>query len=273
MSSARSESLPVALTIAGSDSCGGAGIQADLKTFTVMGVYGASVVTAITAQNTIGVRSSRLLELGLIDEQITAVTEDMPVAAVKTGMLGSVEVIETVAAAIERHGMGPVVVDPVMIAKSGDALIDEAAVQTLAERLLPLGAVVTPNRHEAARLLSLSWPVSSVDVATDAAKGICEQFDVPACVVKGIRRETDGQVEAVDVLFDGQVHELTGPWHDTASTHGSGCAFAAAICAGLALGRSVRDAAGTAKLFISRAIERAPVLGGGTPPVNPLANL
>ena len=263
---------PVALTVAGSASGGGAGIQADLKPFTAMGVYGASALTAVTAQNTIGVRAAEMLPVDLIREQIHAVAEDLPVASVKTGMLGTSAVIEVVAEALARHGFEKIVVDPVMVAKSGDPLIDEPAVRTLAERLLPLASLVTPNRHEASRLLGLSLPVTASDDAADAAEAICRKFGPAACVVKTARRQGDAEAPAVvDVLFDGhEIHELPGPWHDTDRTHGSGCTFSAAACGALARGESLLEAAGTARAFIDRAIAAAPALGRGHPPVNHL---
>jgi hydroxymethylpyrimidine/phosphomethylpyrimidine kinase len=264
----------VALTIAGSDSSGGAGIQADLKTFTVLGVYSASVVTAITAQNTLGVQAAQLLDVNLVARQIDSVASDLPIGATKTGMLGSVEVIDVVADGIERHGLGPVVVDPVMVAKSGDALIDDAAVSRMARRMLPLAALVTPNRHEAARLLGTDESVDDVHQAGDAAGLICEHFGCGACIVKGISRGNGERREVVDVLFDkGTITEFPASWLSTKRTHGSGCTFSAAITAGLASGQSLREAIQQGRAFISQAIERAPILGHGNPPVSPLAHL
>lgn len=264
----------VALTIAGSDSSGGAGIQADVKTFTVLGVYGASVVTAITAQNTLGVQAAQLLDVNLIARQIDSVASDLPIGATKTGMLGSVEVIDFVADGIVRHGLGPVVVDPVMVAKSGDALIDDAAVSRMAERMLPLAALVTPNRHEAARLLGMVDSVDDVDQAGDVAGQICKRFGCGACIVKGISRGNGERREVIDVLFDkGTITEFPASWLNTNRTHGSGCTFSAAITAGLATGLSVREAIQQGRAFISQAIERAPLLGHGNPPVSVLSYL
>lgn len=264
----------VALTIAGSDSSGGAGLQADLKTFTVLGVYGASVVTAITAQNTLGVQDAQLLDASLIARQIDSVASDLPIGAMKTGMLGSVEIIDVVADGIERHGPGLVVVDPVMVAKSGDALIDDAAVSRMAERMLPLATLVTPNRHEAARLLGIATAVEHVDQAGAVAGQICDRFGCGACIVKGISRGNGESREIVDVLFDREtITEFPASWLKTNRTHGSGCTFSAAITAGLAWGQDLRGAITQARAFISRAIERAPGLGHGNPPVSPLAHL
>jgi hydroxymethylpyrimidine/phosphomethylpyrimidine kinase len=264
----------IALTIAGSDSSGGAGIQADLKTFTVLGVYGASVLTAITAQNTLGVQAAQLLDASLVARQIDSVASDLPIGAMKTGMLGSVEVIDVVADGIERHGLGPVVVDPVMVAKSGDGLIDDAAVTRMAERTLPLAALVTPNRHEAARLLGMVDSVDGVDQAGDVAGQICERFGCGACIVKGISRGNGDRREVVDVLFDkGAITKFPASWLNTNRTHGSGCTFSAAITAGLATGLSMMESIQQARSFIAQAIERAPLLGHGNPPVSPLAHL
>lgn len=264
----------IALTIAGSDSSGGAGVQADLKTFTVLGVYGASVLTAITAQNTLGVQAAELLDAKLIAGQIDSVASDLPIGATKTGMLGSDEIIDVVADGIERHRLGPVVVDPVMVAKSGDALIDDAAVSRLAERMLPLATLVTPNRHEAARLLGFGDSVNDVDQAGNVAGQICDRFGCGACIVKGISRGSGERREIVDVLFDKEtITEFPASWVETNRTHGSGCTFSAAITAGLASGKALRVAIQEARVFISRAIERAPLLGHGNPPVSPLAHL
>jgi hydroxymethylpyrimidine/phosphomethylpyrimidine kinase len=264
----------IALTIAGSDSSGGAGVQADLKTFTVLGVYGASVVTAITAQNTHGVQAAQLLDTKLIAGQINSVASDLSIGATKTGMLGSVEIIDVVADGIERHGLGPVVVDPVMVAKSGDALIDEAAVSRLTERMLSLATLLTPNRHEAARLLGLGDAVDNVDQAGNVAGQLCDRFGCGACIVKGISRGNGDRREMVDVLFDKEtITEFPASWLKTNRTHGSGCTFSAAITAALASGRGLLEAIQQARAFISRAIERAPALGHGNPPVSPLAHL
>jgi hydroxymethylpyrimidine/phosphomethylpyrimidine kinase len=265
-------SPPVALTIAGSDSSGGAGIQADLKTFTVLGVYGVSVVTAVTAQNTVGVRAAGLLDVDLIARQIDAVASDLPITATKTGMLASVAIIDAVADGIASHRLNPLVVDPVMVAKSGDALIDDAAVTRMAERMLPLATLVTPNRYEAARLLGLADPADSVDQAGQMAGQICGRFGCGACIVKGIGRQQGNRREVVDVLCeDGRISEHPAPWVETNRTHGSGCTFSAAITAKLASGQGLVEAIDQARAFISRAIERAPRLGHGHPPVSPLA--
>lgn len=257
---------PVALTIAGSDSSGGAGLQVDLKVFTMLGCVGASAVTAITAQNTRGVQQVAMLDPQLVAAQIDAVADDLPVAALKTGMLGTVGIIEAVADALQRHRLPNIVIDPVMTAKSGDPLIDDDAVAAVAQRLLPLAAIATPNRHEAARLLGADT-IESRDAATEAARALCERFTLQACVVKGIR-EGD---RMVDVFHKGRdTTVLEAPFHTRGGTHGSGCAFAAAIAGHLAQGLDLPGAVHAAKTYIDRAIGDAPPLGSGTRPVDPL---
>ena len=257
---------PVALTIAGSDSSGGAGIQADLKTFAAFRVFGASALTAVTAQNTVGVQAAVMLEPGLVARQIDSIADDLPIAATKSGMLGSAPVIDTVADAIERHRLLPFVLDPVMVAKSGDPLIDDAAVETLVRRLIPLAAVVTPNRHEAARLTGVT--VTDRATAERAATKLCRDLGARACIIKTVR-EGD---QSIDLFHDGRdLHAFAAPWRETNNTHGSGCAFSAAITAGLARGLPLKAAVEQTKRFIDTALKSDLALGRGTHPVNPLA--
>ena len=256
--------IPVALTIAGSDSGGGAGIQADLKTFAALGVHGTSAITAVTAQNTRGVSGYVELPLDMISAQIDAVVGDLAPAAAKTGMLASPEIIETVAAAVERHGITHLVVDPVMIAKGGARLLRDEAVDTLRTRLLPLSAVVTPNMPEAEVLLGR--PVATREERERAARDLVA-MGCRAAVVKGGHAEGD----ADDVVFDGErLTWLAGERVATGNTHGSGCAFSAAIAAGLARGLGVHDALAEAKAFIAGAIRHALAVGHGHGPVNPM---
>ena len=256
--------IPVALTIAGSDSGGGAGIQADLKTFAALGVHGTSAITAVTAQNTRGVSGYVELPLDMISAQIDAVVGDLAPAAAKTGMLASPEIIETVAAAVERHGITRLVVDPVMIAKGGARLLRDEAVDTLRTRLLPLSAVVTPNLPEAEVLLGR--PVATREERERAARDLVA-MGCRAAVVKGGHAEGD----ADDVVFDGErLTWLAGERVATGNTHGSGCAFSAAIAAGLARGLGVHDALAEAKAFIAGAIRHALAVGHGHGPVNPM---
>ena len=255
--------VPVALTIAGSDSGAGAGIQADLKTFAALGVYGVTVITAITAQNTQGVRAVQDVDPAVVAAQLDAVAEDFSIAALKTGMLSSAAIIETVAAGIRRHGLGPLVVDPVMIAKSGDRLLREDAVEALRRRLLPLAHVVTPNIPEA-QVLS-GRPIRTHSDRLAAARAIME-LGAHAVVIKGGHSDDD---PIVDLLVDQQgVHEYRATRIVTSSTHGTGCTFSAAIAAALARGRDLQDAVGEARDYLSLALASAPGLGHGHGPLN-----
>ena len=256
--------LPIALTIAGSDSGGGAGIQADLKTFAALGAHGASAITAITAQNTVDVTDVFELPPRLVRAQIDAVVSDLGVDAAKTGMLSSAEIIEAVAAAVEAHAITKLVVDPVMVAKGGARLLRDDAVGALRSRLLPLAAVLTPNIPEAEVLLG--HPVRSLDERREAARELLA-LGPRAVVVKGGHAEG----AAVDVYWDGsELVELIANRIETANTHGSGCVFSAAIAARLAAGRLAVDAVRDAKQFITNAIEFSLELGHGHGPVNPM---
>jgi hydroxymethylpyrimidine/phosphomethylpyrimidine kinase len=259
--------LPVALTIAGSDSGGGAGIQADLKTFAALGVHGASAITAVTAQNTLSVTDILELPVAIIRAQIDAVVEDLGVQAAKTGMLSSAEIIEAVANEIEAHGIRNLVVDPVMVAKGGARLLRDDAVDALRTRLLPLAAVLTPNLPEVEVLLGRR--VATLDQRRQAARDLVT-LGARAVVVKG--GHADG--EAIDVYWDGAtLEELPAARLATANTHGSGCVFSAAIAAGLARGLDPLTAVREAKEFITSAIEFALELGSGHGPVNPMFRL
>ena len=249
------------MTIAGSDSGGGAGIQADLKTFQAMGVYGASTLTAITAQNTVGVRAVHEIPTDVIAAQFDAVVEDIGVDAAKTGMLSSAEIISTVADRVRHWRLERLVVDPVMVAKSGDRLLREDAVEALIRRLLPLALVVTPNLPEAEVLVGRSL-LSDEDIH-EAARRIVE-LGPRAVVMKGGHRSGD----AIDVLFDGKVfHTFRAERVDTPNTHGTGCTFSAAIAAGLARGSDVVEAVEDAKRYVTQAIRRSVGLGHGHGPV------
>jgi hydroxymethylpyrimidine/phosphomethylpyrimidine kinase len=257
--------LPVALTIAGSDSGGGAGIQADLKTFAALGVHGASAITAITAQNTVTVTDIFELPVALIAAQIEAVVTDLHPGAAKTGMLSSAEIIEGVAAAVKKHAITNLVVDPVMVAKGGAKLLRDDAIEALRTRLLPLAAVLTPNLPEAEVLLGRQ--LRGLDDQMQAARDL-HALGPGAVVVKGGHGSGP---QAQDVFFDGgEPLWLGAPRLATNNTHGSGCVFSAAITAGLARGRPVIDAVGEAKTFITGAIERSLELGSGHGPVNPM---
>ena len=256
--------LPVALTIAGSDSGGGAGIQADLKTFAALGVHGTSAITAITAQNTITVTDIFELPIEIITAQIEAVVSDLEVRAAKTGMLASSQIIEAIAAAIAKHGISNLVVDPVMVAKGGAKLLRDDAIDALRLRLLPLAAVITPNLPEAEVILGHA--VRTIRERREAARELVA-LGARAAVVKGGHAGDD----VTDVYWDGtEMVELTGTRVATTNTHGSGCVFSAAIAAGLAKGLEPLAAVQQAKEFISGAIEESLEIGHGHGPVNPM---
>ncbi|MCP4641027.1 MAG: bifunctional hydroxymethylpyrimidine kinase/phosphomethylpyrimidine kinase [bacterium] len=262
--------VPRALTIAGSDSGGGAGIEADLKTFTALGVYGMAAVTSITAQNTVAVTAVHDLPPALVAEQIDDVAQDIGVDAAKTGMLSSAEIVEAAAESLRRNAIPNLVVDPVMVAKSGDALLQASAQDALKRLILPLAHIVTPNIPEA-EVLS-GTPIAGEKDLREAARRIRDLG--PAFVLmKGGHLPGD---EAVDVLFDGEsFHEYRTPRIDTKNAHGTGCTFSAAIAAHLAMGRSAQEAVGLAKDYLTEAIARSFALGAGHGPLNhfwPLAD-
>jgi hydroxymethylpyrimidine/phosphomethylpyrimidine kinase len=256
--------VPRALTIAGSDSGGGAGIQADLKTFSALGVFGMTAITALTAQNTTGVTDIVEMSPEFVRRQIGAVVSDIGVDAAKTGMLSSAPIIEAVADEIRQHGITQLVIDPVMVAKSGAPLLRPEAREALRRVLLPLALVVTPNLHEAAALIDRR--VDTLEQMEDAARAL-HALGPRYVVVKG------GHLRgaAVDLVFDGQqVERLEAPRIETRHTHGTGCVFSAAITAGLARGAPVPQAVRDAKMFITAAIREALPLGSGHGPANPM---
>jgi hydroxymethylpyrimidine/phosphomethylpyrimidine kinase len=254
--------MRTALTIAGSDSGGGAGIQADLKTFAAHGVYGTSAVTAITAQNTLGVTAWEAVTSDLVTAQIEAVASDFGINAVKTGMLANAAIVEAVAAAIASLDLPRVVVDPVMVAKGGAKLLDDEAIEAMKAELLPRAFVVTPNVFEAAALAAMQ--VRNVDEARAAAERIAA-LGAAAVIVKGGHLPA---ADAIDLFFDGREFvELRAPRIETRHTHGTGCTFSSAIAANLALGRPLGDAVARAKSYLTHAIRQAPGLGAGHGPL------
>ncbi|MBI1816431.1 MAG: bifunctional hydroxymethylpyrimidine kinase/phosphomethylpyrimidine kinase [Deltaproteobacteria bacterium] len=255
-----------ALTIAGSDSGGGAGIQADLKTFIVFRVYGMTAVTALTAQNTTGVSGIEAVAPAFVRQQIDAVMSDIGADAVKTGMLANAAIIEVVAAAVRDWRIDNLVVDPVMVAQSGAPLLEPSARDALLATLIPLARLVTPNTHEAVALTGL--PVSNVPEMRAAARTLIQR-GARAVLLKGGHLMGD---ESVDVFDDGKaVRELRAPRVDIRHTHGTGCQLSAAITANLALGRTLDDAIDVAKRFITAAIRSGLAIGHGNGPANPLA--
>lgn len=259
-------SVPRALTVAGSDSGGGAGIQADLKTFAALGVHGMSAITAVTAQNTVGVTAIQDVEPGVVRAQIRAVVEDIGIDAAKTGMLHTREIINAVSQELSRAG-APVVVDPVMVAKSGARLLRADAVEALVKALLPISTVATPNAMEAGAIAG--FDVKDLEGAKRAAEAIAA-LGPKVVVVKGGHLGGD---RAVDVVYDGDFHLLDGERIASKSTHGTGCSFASAIAAGLAKGKEPLAAIREAKEFVARAIRFGLEVGRGHGPVNPMATL
>ena len=252
---------PIALTIAGSDPSGGAGIQADLKTFHQFGVYGEAVVTLLTVQNSTEVSRVEVMAGELVRAQIEAVLRDMPPAAAKTGALGSAEVVEAVAGALRGYDF-PLVVDPVTISKHGRALLDERAVEAVRRLLLPRATLFTPNIPEAETFSGMA--IRSLD---DARRAACRlhEMGARAVLIKGGHLEGD----AIDLLSDGaSMREFPAPRIATRHTHGVGCTYSAAITASLGRGMALADAVARAKRYIHEAIRTAPGLGAGSGPIN-----
>lgn len=246
--------VPIALTIAGSDSGGGAGIQADLKTFSAFRVFGTSVITAVTAQNSVGVHGVHNLPPAFVADQLDAVLSDFPVDAAKIGMLSTADIVAAVAATLRRRGVERLVVDPVMIAKSGDPLLQPDARDALVREILPLAFVVTPNLHEAAALAGI--PVETHADMQEAARRIHARGPRHVLVKGGHLKD-----DATDILFDGrELLRFHGPRVESSNTHGTGCTFSAAIAAGLARGRPLAEAVRDGKAYVTAAIR-----GGFTP--------
>jgi hydroxymethylpyrimidine/phosphomethylpyrimidine kinase len=264
--------VPIALTIAGSDSSGGAGIQADLKTFSALGVYGASVLTALTAQNTQGVRAVHVAPAAFVSEQIAAVLDDLEVGAIKTGMLANASIVAVVADALTRCPALPLIVDPVMVATSGDSLLEPDAVAAYKARLIPRAALITPNLPEAAALLGQR-------IAEDLAGAERQAVALLALGCGGVLLKGGHRVatDAVDLLAlaDGTVERIAAPWVDTANTHGTGCTLSAAIAAMMASGMGLADAVRQAKRYLTAALNagRELKLGNGHGPVDHLFDI
>lgn len=255
--------IPVVLTIAGSDSGGGAGIQADLKTFQAFGCFGTTAITAVTVQDTRGVRGVHRVPVETVVAQVRAVAEDLHPAACKSGMLGTGEAVRALAAALDRLRLPRYVLDPVMVATSGDRLLDREGERAVLDELLPRAAVVTPNLDEASLLVG--FPVRDVASMARAAEVLVSR-GARAALVKGGHLESDA---LVDLLWDGaEWREWRRPRLVTRNTHGTGCTLSAAIAAGLARGHDLPRAVGDALDYVRRAIEAAPGLGSGHGPLN-----
>ncbi|MGH1417456.1 MAG: bifunctional hydroxymethylpyrimidine kinase/phosphomethylpyrimidine kinase [Hyphomicrobiaceae bacterium] len=262
----RHTTLPVALTIAGSDSSGGAGIQADLKTFTAQGVYGASVLTALTAQNTTGVAAVHQVPADFVSAQMAAVGSDLQVRATKTGMLFDASCINAIADTLEAYSFGPVIVDPVMIATSGDQLLADDAVDAMKSKMFPHAELITPNLAEAARLLD-GPKADSVEAMIEQATALFK-LGCQAVLVKGGHSHLS---QAVDVLFDGvEISTFAKPRIDTRNKHGTGCTLSAAIAANRAKGLALHDAIDGAKTYVWEALVAAKdvVFGKGQGPLD-----
>ncbi len=258
---------PIAMTIAGSDSAGGAGIQADLKTFSALGVYGASVITALTAQNTCGVSAVYDVTPEFIAQQMHAVCTDLDVSAVKIGMLHRSQIIETVSETLRNSSIGHIVLDPVMVAKSGDALLQDDAIDALKAYLIPMSSIITPNIPEAARLLrrKTDYIESNIEQAVERLLSL----GCASVLLKGGHRTT--QPDSTDIFYDGNnLTALSSPRIDTVNTHGTGCTLSAAICAYLARKEGVENSVLAAKSYIDAAILNADQLqiGKGHGPVH-----
>jgi hydroxymethylpyrimidine/phosphomethylpyrimidine kinase len=260
--------IPTVLTIAGSDSSGGAGIQADLKAISACGGYAASVLTAITAQNTRGVQAAQDLPVPLIRAQLDAVFDDLEIAAVKTGMLSSSAIVEVVAAELARRRPPALVVDPVMISKTGYALLADDAVEAVASRLLPLATVVTPNVHEAERLAG--FEVRTVEDAERAGRAIRERGAAAVLVKGGHLAGAPG----TDVLVSAAgAQRFEGDWVETKHTHGTGCTYSASLATWLALGHPLPEAVGLAKEYLGAALRAGFPVGQGVSPPDPFFRL
>ena len=250
----------IALTIAGSDSVGGAGIQADLRTFAMHCVHGTSALTCITAQNTTGVTQVEPIGVNMVQAQIEALATDVEIAAVKTGMLLNREIIATVARQLDKWQFKQLVVDPVMVSRTGVQLINDNAIATLKDLLLPQALVITPNRYEA-EILSGSQ-IDSLDGLKNAAIAIYEQFEPRAVLAKG--GGLSGDDCAQDIWYDGKaIKILTTKAIATKNTHGTGCTLSAAVCANLALGKDLWTSVVDAKQYVTKALEHSLDIGRG----------
>jgi len=260
--------MRIALTIAGSDSGGGAGIQADLKTFQRFDIFGTSAITAITAQNTRGVSRWEALSPDLVRAQIDSVVEDLVPSAFKTGMLANAGIASSVAAAIRDHSLQNYVLDPVMVATSGDVLFERDTIDVIRRDLIPQASLVTPNLHEAAILTGEE--IGDEDAMSHAAETLVKDMGARAVLIKGGHLDSGDRV--VDILYDGDLRAFRGRRLDTTNTHGTGCTLSAAITAQLAKGESLHAAVRRSIDYVHNAIASAPGLGSGRGPLNHLAD-
>eukprot|EP01119_Soliformovum_irregulare_P018451 TRINITY_DN565_c0_g1_i1.p1 TRINITY_DN565_c0_g1~~TRINITY_DN565_c0_g1_i1.p1 ORF type:complete len:525 (+),score=112.65 TRINITY_DN565_c0_g1_i1:69-1577(+) len=266
---------PACLTIAGSDSGGGAGIQADLKTFHSLGVYGSSIIAALTAQNTLGVQSILRIETSFVESQMRSVLEDLEIKAIKTGMLHNSANVIAISNMIREHRIKNVVVDPVMMAKGGHHLLEDSGIEAYRTQLIPLSLIITPNAPEACLLLKRDPDsIKSIQDMKDAALELHESLHVPYVLIKGghvMTSDEHGNPIAIDVLFDAvknSYFQLENPRIQTKNTHGTGCTYSAAICSYLALGHSVGESVAKANAYVHNAILHAFPMGHGHGPLN-----
>ena len=254
----------IALTIAGSDSSGGAGIQADLKTFAFHCVHGTNALTCVTAQNTAGVTKVQTIDTAIIKAQIQAIGIDFQVNAVKTGMLPNAQIIEAVVEQLNQYNFPQIVIDPVMISRAGSQLIDEQAIALVKKILIPQAAIITPNIYEAQILSGLE--INTLDGAKEAAIAIFEQLEAPVILVKG--GSLFGQERGTDIWYDGtEIRVLAGQTIATSNTHGTGCTLSAAICANLALGRDLWTSVINAKKYVTDSLKNSLNIGMGNGPI------
>ncbi len=261
------KTYPVVVSIAGSDSGGGAGIQADLKTISALGAYASTVITAITAQNTLGVRAIQPVSSNVFRQQLMAIIEDFDIAAVKIGMLHSPEIVEIVVETLQKHTFPYIVVDPVMVATSGDSLIENTTIESIKTNLFPLATVITPNLKEASLLLQCQ--IENVEQMKKAASELLI-YGSQSVLIKGGHLKQDNMVDVLQLKNENHPHVFEAKWIDTNNLHGTGCTLSSAIATYLALGNEIVDAVGLAKNYVYQAILHGKniAIGHGHGPLN-----
>ncbi|MGI6291122.1 MAG: bifunctional hydroxymethylpyrimidine kinase/phosphomethylpyrimidine kinase [Bacteroidales bacterium] len=261
------KTYPVVVSIAGSDSGGGAGIQADLKTISALGAYAATIITAITAQNTLGVRAIQSVSGDVFRQQLSAVMEDFEIAAVKIGMLHSVEIVEILVEALQKYKPNYVVIDPVMVATSGDSLIEDATIESMKTKLFPLATIITPNLKEASILLQR--PIKNVKQMKEAANKLL-MYGNQSVLIKGGHLEQDDIIDVLKLKTENQIYTFEAKWIASKNLHGTGCTLSSAIATYLALGNTVIEAVNLAKQYVYQAILHGKdiTIGHGHGPLN-----
>ncbi|HOF16197.1 MAG TPA: bifunctional hydroxymethylpyrimidine kinase/phosphomethylpyrimidine kinase [Bacteroidales bacterium] len=261
------KTYPVVVSIAGSDSGGGAGIQADLKTISALGAYAATIITAITAQNTLGVRAIQSVSGDVFRQQLSAVMEDFEIAAVKIGMLHSVEIVEILVEALQKYKPNYVVIDPVMVATSGDSLIEDATIESMKTKLFPLATIITPNLKETSILLQR--PIKNVEQMKEAANKLL-MYGNQSVLIKGGHLEQDDIIDVLKLKTENQIYTFEAKWIASKNLHGTGCTLSSAIATYLALGNTVIEAVNLAKQYVYQAILHGKdiTIGHGHGPLN-----